>query len=60
MLEKTNIINLIEKIKEHQSIIANERDYLGDLISEMETLREDCTEAWDNLQGAIEALSRTQ
>lgn len=60
MITKANITNFVKKIDGQQSRIAKERDRLDDLISEMEQLKEDCTEAWDNLQDARDALSRMQ
>lgn len=58
MNTKINII--IKRIQKQQDRIANERNKLDALISELDQLRDDCVEAWDNLQGAIDALSRTQ
>lgn len=59
-MKKTNILNFIKKIDTQQARVAKERDRLDDLISEMEQLKEDCSEAWDNLQDARDALSRMQ
>lgn len=49
--------NILEK---QQNKVAKIRDELDNQISEMEQLREDCQEAWDNLGDARDALSRTQ
>jgi len=60
MITKTTISNFIKKIDKKQIKIGKERDSLDDLISDMAQLREDCSEAWDNLQDARDALSRMQ
>ena len=50
----------IKELKGIQKAVAKERDKLDDAISEMEMLKEDCAEAWDALQEAMDALSRLQ
>ncbi len=58
MIAKGQIQKFIKKIETQQSRVAKERDRLDELISEMESLREDCAEAWDSLQDARDAMSR--
>lgn len=47
-----------KKVQKQMDAVAKQRDALDDDISEMEQLREDCREAYDNLQDARDALSR--
>lgn len=49
---------MVSEIEKRMKAIGKERDRLDNLISEIESLREDCAEAWDNLQDARDALSR--
>ena len=48
---------LIKRLKSMQDRIAKDRDKLQDLVSEGEMLIENCDEATDNLERAINALS---
>ncbi len=51
------IKKVIKQIKKRENAVAKERDKLDELISELGDLREDCDEAWENLQSARDALS---
>ncbi len=53
-----NTKNWIKQIEVHQKAVAQERDKLDEVISEMEGLREDCDDAWHHLQDARDALSK--
>jgi chromosome segregation ATPase len=57
MLDKIDIENFNKKITEAQARIGIERDKIDELISEMEMLKENCEEAFDNLQRTRDALS---
>ena len=48
----------IKEIEKRQAALAAERDKLDEAISGMESLREDCDEAWHHLEDARDALSR--
>lgn len=52
------IKKLLKEIKKRENALANQRDKLDDLIDGLKDLREDCDEAWENLQSARDALSR--
>jgi len=52
------INNWMKQIESRKNAIARERDELDEAISEMESLREDCDEAWHFLENARDALSR--
>jgi uncharacterized coiled-coil protein SlyX len=49
---------MMNKIAAQQLAIGKQRDKLGDLISELESLKQDCDEAYDAMQSAVDALSR--
>ena len=51
---------LLTRLKASRKRIATERDKLRRVISEFEDLDDDTTEALDDLDRAIEALSRLQ
>ena len=51
---------LIMQLKKRQAAIAKVRDKLREDISNAEQLEEDCNEAHENLELAIDALSRLQ
>jgi hypothetical protein len=59
MMKKTAKM-FIKELRIIQKSIAKERDSLSDAISEMEMLKEDCIEAWDSLQEAMDSLSKLQ
>jgi DNA repair exonuclease SbcCD ATPase subunit len=58
MATKTQWAKAISQITKRQEAIGKERDKLDDLISELETLKSDCSEAYNALQEARDALSR--
>ena len=51
---------LVIQLKKRQTVIAKVRDELREDISNAEQLEEDCNEAHENLELAIDALSRLQ
>lgn len=51
------ISTMIKEINKMQEAVAAERDKLDELIGEMESLREDCANAWHSLQDARDSLS---
>lgn len=51
------IAKIMKEITKRQASVALERDKLDELISEVTDLREDCDNAWNNLQDARDALS---
>jgi chromosome segregation ATPase len=53
-----SITQAVKQIEKRMAAVAKERDKLDDLVSELESLREDCREAYDSLQDARDALSR--
>ena len=59
-LSKTTVAAFNQRLGTRQKYIGRERDKLDAIISNMEQLRDDCQEAWDCLQDARDALSRTQ
>ena len=52
--KKNSIIKTIDK---HMAKIAKDRDKLDDFIDELNSLRDDCDEAYDHLQRARDCLS---
>ena len=54
----TDFKKIIVEIEKHKKQIGADRDGLEELIGELEGLRDDCSEAWDDLYMAIDALSR--
>jgi len=57
-MTKSQIQKLMKKIVLHQNAIARERDNLDDTIDSMKSLSDDCTEAFDALELARDALSK--
>ena len=51
------INNAIKQIQKRMDAVGKERDKLDDLISELEHLKWNCEEAYENLQRARDALS---
>lgn len=56
-MNKRTIKNWQAVIDKNMAAVAKVRDKIDDDISEMEMLRENCREAWDDLQRARDALS---
>lgn len=57
-MNKTQINHTIKQIEKHMARVAKERDSLDVFIDELEGLKENCLEAYDNLQCARDALSQ--
>jgi len=55
---KTTALNYMKQIQKQKDNFALLQDELEYLIIELEELKENCTEAWDCLQDAQDALSR--
>jgi septal ring factor EnvC (AmiA/AmiB activator) len=58
MATKTQWSRALSQIAKRQEAVGKERDKLDDLISDLQSLKEDCEEAHDALQAARDALSR--
>jgi predicted nucleic acid-binding Zn-ribbon protein len=58
MLNKRQIKSLANRIEKAKMNIAKQRDILRDLLSEVDEIREHCDEAYDDLDRAIDGLSR--
>lgn len=58
MATKTQITSWMKQIDRRKEAVGKERDKLDDLIGELQSLKEDCDEAYDALQTARDALSR--
>ena len=54
----TDFKKIIAEIEKHKKQLAADRDGLNELVMELEMLREDCQEAYDELCSAVELLSR--
>ena len=57
MVEEINFRKIINQIKEHQKIIAKDRDNLRDTIDELEMLETSCEDALRSLEDAVDSLS---
>lgn len=55
---KELIGEMILKIESQMKKVAENRDSLDEMISELESLKEDCNEAYEHLMDARDALSR--
>jgi hypothetical protein len=51
------IAQIIKQIEKRRDAVGMERDRLDALIGELTDLKENCEEAWDDLQRARDALS---
>jgi hypothetical protein len=51
------ILQITKQIEKRRDAVGMERDRLDVLIGELTDLRENCEEAWGNLQRALDALS---
>jgi hypothetical protein len=58
MLSKRQIKSLANRIEKAKMNIAKQRDILRDLLIEVDEIREHCDEAYDDLDRAIDGLSR--
>lgn len=58
MATKTQITAWMKQIDKRKEAVGKERDKLDDLIGDLQSLKEDCDEAYDALQTARDALSR--
>ncbi len=58
MATKQKITRWMKQIDQRKDAVGKERDKLDDLIGELQSLKEDCDEAYDALQTARDALSR--
>lgn len=58
MATKQQITRWMKQIDQRKDAVGKERDKLDDLIGELQSLKEDCDEAYDALQTARDALSR--
>lgn len=59
-MPKVNMASLVRRLKQAQARVANERDKLRELESDVAQIAQDCDEAHDDLERAIDALSRMQ
>ena len=57
MATKKELRYWISALKKSQRGVAKERDQLTVYVDEMESLKEDCDNAWHDLQSAIDSLS---
>ena len=57
MISKRKTGSIIKEIDKHMAKVGKARDDLDTFIDELSSLKEDCSEAWDNLQRARDALS---
>ena len=51
------IATIVKKLEEHKSRIAKDRDALTEFIDELDSLRENYNEAYDDISRAIDHLS---
>jgi 5'-deoxynucleotidase YfbR-like HD superfamily hydrolase len=58
MLDKAKINDFMQQISVQQAKLAKDRDELCKILEELDALKEACTEAYDNLQAAVDALSQ--
>jgi bacterioferritin (cytochrome b1) len=58
MISKKQKDTFIKKLKGHVEVIAKNRDAIRDLISEFEEICENCDEAIDELESALDTLSQ--
>lgn len=58
MLNKREIKSLAYRIEKAKMNIAKQRDILRELLWEVEEIREHCDEAYDDLDRAVDGLSR--
>lgn len=59
-MPKGNMASMLRRLKQAQARVAKERDKLRELESDVAQIAEDCGEAHDDLERAIDALSRMQ
>lgn len=59
-MTKRQTASIVKKIKMHQAALAKHRDALRDLVEEVEGIVDTSTDAIDNLQYAVDALSQYQ
>ena len=52
-----NTKKIMKEIDKHMAAVAKERDELDNFISKLEELKENCTNAWEDLQCARDSLS---
>ena len=57
-MTKTQANRIIKQIDKHMAMVGKERDELDKFIDDLEGLKESCSEAYDNLHFAREALSQ--
>ena len=48
---------IIKQLEKRRDAVGKERDKLGNLIAELDGLRDSCNRAYDDMQHAIDALS---
>jgi hypothetical protein len=53
-----NTAKILAEIGKHMVRVGKERDSLDDFISDLGGLKDDCSEAYDALQDACDALSK--
>lgn len=57
-MDKRTIVSIKRKIERAKVRIGKERDALRDLVDELDSLHDDCSEAFESLEVAVDALSR--
>ena len=57
-MTKSQTRKLIQRLDGRMKAVAKERDRIDALISEYDTLRENCDVAWEHLQNARDELSQ--
>ena len=56
-IPKSQISKWDKALKKHQDAVAKQRDALDNTIEELNMLRENCSQAWHDMQSARDHLS---
>jgi len=56
-IPKSQVTKWDKVLKKHQDAVAKQRDSLDDTLQELNMLRENCSQAWDDMQSARDHLS---
>ncbi|MNK14336.1 hypothetical protein D3C87_324470 [compost metagenome] len=57
-MNKREVKSIVTRLQKAQQKIADQRDILRDLLDEVNAIKEHCEEAYDDLDRAVDGLSR--
>lgn len=58
MMTPKQVASMVKKIERHKAALAKHRDALRDIIEDVDAICDEASDATDNLERAVESLSK--